>query len=283
MSHAPFCETLRETHFDICTSLAISTANYFEEDVSEHSGFELCYTVGNSHYYRHVRNRSWHLIPGQLMVLNGLEKHREECTKTPTISGIRSLIIEPRFIGNLLRETGIDPNELVFDDLIIPLKPNLQTLLDAIFAFKETSGASHIAYDCLLTELLIVLIHSIKNTHTKKLELLRKTGHFPNCSLRAKQAIHDHIFSTDVDLEMIARASGLSKYHFIRDFKKNTGISPIQYMNQLRVDFVKQQLLHTSRSITEISTAMGYRDISTFNKSFKKYVGVSPSTFIQHK
>lgn len=276
----PYCETRRAEHFGICTTLRISTANYFEEDLTEHPGLELCYTVGQSHYYRQVRGRSWHLVPGQLMVLNGFEPHLEECSKSPTIPEIRSVIIEPGFVDSVFPDALLNARECVFDQLVVPLSSSLRVLLDAVFSLKATPQVSRIAYDCLMTELVAELALSLKHSASDKLRALEMTGHFPGYFVKAKRLIREHVLSGEsLDLETIARSVGVSKFHFVRAFKQCAGISPIQYLNAFRVDLVKQRIVETRTSMIEIASELGYGDLSTFNKAFKKFAGVSPSVY----
>jgi AraC-like DNA-binding protein len=279
MEVQPLCNTWRADHFEICTTLRISTSNYFENDFASHPGIELCYTVGSSRYHRRVRGKSWYMVPGQLMVINGLEEHVEECAKNPTIPDIRSVIIEPQFIKSLFSETTLDPNEWMFDQILVPLTPSIRGCLDALFAFVAAPGISRFAYDCLLTELLIEIALGTRNSASDHLKHLQRTGHFPKGFVKAKQCIYEGVCSEDLDLDEIARRAGVSKFHFIRDFKRCVGVSPIRYVNAMRVDFVKQKLAGTSAPVSRIAGEMGYLDLSTFNKMFKKVSGVTPSQY----
>jgi iron complex transport system substrate-binding protein len=78
---------------------------------------------------------------------------------------------------------------------------------------------------------------------------------------------------------MLARESGLSKFHLIRVFKKNVGISPAKYLNQIKMDLAKHWLLKSKKSVLSIAMDLGFSDLSTFNKAFKKATAFSPSGF----
>lgn len=158
MGVAAFCTTRRENHFGVCTTLRISTSNYFKEEETGHRGIELCWTRRDSHYYRRVRGRSVHVVPGRLMVLNGLERHAEECSKTSTIPEIRAVIIAPRFIEEVFRDVDLDVDELSFDPLSVSLKPDMRGRLDDLFSLKATPGVSRVAFDCLMTEIAVDLV-----------------------------------------------------------------------------------------------------------------------------
>ncbi|GEL77561.1 helix-turn-helix transcriptional regulator [Tenuibacillus multivorans] len=79
--------------------------------------------------------------------------------------------------------------------------------------------------------------------------------------------------------EDIARHVGYSHYHFVRIFKKETGISPRHFLSALRIEASKQKLFDSKRSILNALLQVGYKSIGTFSSKFKQFVGVSPKTF----
>jgi AraC-like DNA-binding protein len=273
------CQTHRESHFGICTTLDVSTANYSEDGEAEHSGFEICFTLEDSFHYRKFRNRTHLLSPGQLMVFNARERHIEECSKSPSIRRLRTVIIAPEFINKIFDDLSLDADELVFDDILVPTSKKMHQLLAAVFQFKETPWASSVIFDCLMTEIVIEMVTKFRNGQSRRIQSRVATGHFPKSIFRAKEIMRESAYSETADLEEIARCAGLSKFHFVREFKKNVGVSPIRYLNQLRVDIAKEKLKSSQASIAHLAMGMGYDDLSTFNKSFRKISGVAPSQY----
>lgn len=64
-----------------------------------------------------------------------------------------------------------------------------------------------------------------------------------------------------------------------RTFKKVTGISPIEYIQQFRIVKAAERLLHTNQSIKEISTAVGIENPEYFATLFKKKTGFTPTEY----
>jgi AraC family transcriptional regulator len=85
-------------------------------------------------------------------------------------------------------------------------------------------------------------------------------------------------FLEKIDIETIAKAIGLSEYHFIRLFKKAFSISPYQYIISRRLEFSKILLLD-NHSVQETAFLVGFADVFSFSKSFKSTFGVSPNGF----
>lgn len=64
---------------------------------------------------------------------------------------------------------------------------------------------------------------------------------------------------------------------FTRAFKANTSMSFIQYLHYLRVHHSREELLYTSKSVTQIALDNGFNDLPIFNKVFKKTFGITPA------
>ncbi len=85
-----------------------------------------------------------------------------------------------------------------------------------------------------------------------------------------------------IRLEEIAGHCGLSVSHFCMIFKENTSQTPIEYMNNLRVQKACQLLDLTTQRINEISAVLGFSDPFYFTRVFKKSIGQSPVQYRKH-
>ncbi|BBH22723.1 transcriptional regulator [Paenibacillus baekrokdamisoli] len=77
----------------------------------------------------------------------------------------------------------------------------------------------------------------------------------------------------------IAAQLGISGRHFQRSFKKQTGMTFLEYIQNARIDQSCQLLLSTTDKITHIAAIVGYHDIKYFNALFKKKTGVTPRQY----
>ncbi len=91
----------------------------------------------------------------------------------------------------------------------------------------------------------------------------------------------DTNLNTHITIDEIAHVACLHPNYFINYFKKITGLSPLAYINQRRIDKAKQLLLLSEMSIKHIAAETGYKNEFYFSKSFKKHTGYSPSQFKQ--
>ncbi|HTS51926.1 MAG TPA: AraC family transcriptional regulator [Burkholderiales bacterium] len=85
-------------------------------------------------------------------------------------------------------------------------------------------------------------------------------------------------YSRDVSLNDIAEAVHLSPFHVARLFKHALGVSPHQYLIQVRVNSARSLLVAGSgeRSLAEVATAVGFADQSHLTRHFKRILGVTP-------
>jgi len=72
---------------------------------------------------------------------------------------------------------------------------------------------------------------------------------------------------------------GVSIAHFRKLFKKETGLSPVQYSLKSRLQKAAQMLVTTPLPVKEVAQQSGFNDIYYFSKLFKKYQGFSPRTY----
>ncbi|OBZ18287.1 AraC family transcriptional regulator [Bacillus sp. FJAT-27264] len=91
----------------------------------------------------------------------------------------------------------------------------------------------------------------------------------------------DNHLAEPVKLGHLAEVCHGSPYHLHRTFKKVTGITPVDYLQQQRVAKAKQDLLHTEQGVAEIGQSVGLPNTSYFITLFKSKTGYTPSQFRQ--
>ena len=82
-----------------------------------------------------------------------------------------------------------------------------------------------------------------------------------------------------VTLADLARTAGLSRYHFLRTFKRVTGITPHQWVLRNRLRQAAERLVSNREPVTDIALDVGFDDLSNFIRSFRREFGVSPRRY----
>lgn len=106
--------------------------------------------------------------------------------------------------------------------------------------------------------------------HTRK-ELYRRL-------CKAKEYMQG-TFTQSPAIQEIARYANLSEFHFFRLFKQVYGITPHNYLMQLKLNYASQLLKESGLSIAETAALSGFSDVFAFSKAFKKRRGVTPGAW----
>ncbi len=85
-------------------------------------------------------------------------------------------------------------------------------------------------------------------------------------------------YSEDLNLETVADTAGFSKYHFSRLFKQYTDSTFYDYLCKRRIIEAKK-LLVTNMPVTDVAFQVGFNNLTTFCRCFKKYTGCSPTQY----
>lgn len=106
--------------------------------------------------------------------------------------------------------------------------------------------------------------------------LLNAKGGLSISSTRLVQQFLSKNFSRKLSLAEMAAVCDLSPYHFVRAFSKTFGVSPHQYVLNLRLDFAEKLLADRRMSITDIADLSGFSSQSHFTTTMKRYRNVTP-------
>src|SRR5690606_28870089 len=99
---------------------------------------------------------------------------------------------------------------------------------------------------------------------------------------RAIQTAQDWLsshFSVANSLEEMVKRAGLTERTFKRRFTQATGMSPIAYVQRLRIEEAKRRLERTEASVDEISWQVGYEEPAFFRRLFKRVTGLAPGSY----
>ena len=122
---------------------------------------------------------------------------------------------------------------------------------------------------------------------TKKLFFEREKNLSPQKIKRTKllQAITNYInkhYRENLTLKKISEEIYISENYISHLFKRETGITPMQYLMQRRLGEAQSLLTESNRQIAEIADSLGFNSDAYFSKMFKKYVKVTPKEYRQY-
>ena len=115
-------------------------------------------------------------------------------------------------------------------------------------------------------------------THTVIHEFGRLQNPRPSdLTMRIRAYIRTHLHQR-MTLDDLAREADMSKYHFSRVFKQTTGQTPMELVNQMRVEKVQDLLLHTNLTLAAIAAQVGLVDASHLSHMFRLLTERSPGS-----
>ncbi len=86
-------------------------------------------------------------------------------------------------------------------------------------------------------------------------------------------------FRRNLTTEELAEFCHMHPTHFIRAFKTKMAQTPHQYINDIRMEYARQLLDRSDRSIVEIAEEAGFYDLAHFSRRFKRYFAMSPTQY----
>ena len=96
--------------------------------------------------------------------------------------------------------------------------------------------------------------------------------------LKAKDLADARYFER-LDVDDMARAAGLSRAHFSREFRAAFGESPHNYLLTRRMERAAALLRHTDRSVADVCFSVGFQSVGSFTTTFRRTYGVTPTAY----
>ena len=211
-------------------------------------------------------------------------KSEEQAHTTTCFAGLKETAIPVRASGQTIAflSTGQifdrKPTEKEFDALADALRESgfaekrIQSLRKSYFSTQVVEPERYQGMVTLIGVFALQLSESLNR-------LMIEDSHAdPPVVVTAKQYINAHL-EDRITLDEVAAHVCVSPYYFCKIFKQATGMTLTEYVNRRRVERAKRKLLVPHARVTEVAYDVGYQSLSQFNRSFLKYVGMSPTQF----
>lgn len=111
------------------------------------------------------------------------------------------------------------------------------------------------------------------------------TDEHPPYSMRLARQVRDLLDkmggekSRNSSIQDALSRSGYSYAHLCRTFRKEYGLSPLQYLRQIQIDQAKRLFQETTLNVEQVGYSLGFTDTNYFSQLFKKSTGLTPSVF----
>lgn len=188
-----------------------------------------------------------------------------------------SMLLMDRFIRRVAQETGADPDAFEVAPSFNTFDPSIERIGLSLLSEMKTRG---LGGELFAESLANVLALQVLRSHSSLGRASRRrVGSEGGASKRALSRATDYIndnLSQKLTLAEIAEAAYMSPRHFSRSFKKDTGLSPHQYVIHRRVERAKALLANTDLTLAEVARAVGFAHHSHLTSHVRRRLGVSP-------
>lgn len=165
------------------------------------------------------------------------------------------------------------------DPLFVGLDTNrVERLFDELLGLIRGQPAG---YELKSAGAILALLGELSATRGRTHEMVTLAGRAAVLSDPVRHGI-DYItrfYETPLPLKRIADVTGVSMFHFARLFRKETGVTPIEYLNRYRVEQAKRLLGYSSKPISQIGAMVGIKDPTYFVRLFRRHAGMTPNEF----
>lgn len=170
-------------------------------------------------------------------------------------------------------------SELLFRELFVEPDTRLRFLIQTVSEELRLSQAGRsVVIDATVNQIIVYMLRNLMTVRRgMKLELSR-VGVVDRRLRRAIEFMYLHS-AEELSLSEIAREAFLSAYHFARLFKRITGLTPHNYLANIRIEQARHLLGTSDLSINAIATRVGYESQSHFAKLFRAATGLTPKEF----
>lgn len=193
-------------------------------------------------------------------------------------------VIRPRPEVQWILEIASDSAEECLEGKPFELKfqmnlrdPQVKQLIEVLQAEVESGCPSGPLFGETIGQSLMIYLAQRHSSNSPSIG--QPTGGLPRSRLnRALEYIEANL-DRALHLDELAKASGLSSFHFAKLFKQSTGVSPHQYVLQTRLERAKELLCNPEISLSQVSLEAGFADQSHLTNVFRRFLGVSPAKF----
>ncbi|MBR4992701.1 MAG: AraC family transcriptional regulator [Lachnospiraceae bacterium] len=271
----------------------MSTRKYFFSDkIVEHMDFKLLYVnhmkyEGKWEYQSHSHN-----FTQIFYFLNGKGSFTLDGTPYPIKSG-DIVIVNPHIIHKKHSDSRYRLEYIVFavEDLSFKFGSGLMNRDFAIYG-SDKESKNYLAlltmmineaekaqgnYELICKDMAEIFIANLARSKNLGILFTDDPMMSKECSI-AKSYIDTH-YMDNLTLEQLSEITHVSKYYLIHSFDKYMGDSPMNYLQQKRIQVAERLLATTGYSVSTIASNVGFSSQSYFAQVFKKYYGTTPAQY----
>jgi AraC family transcriptional regulator len=212
--------------------------------------------------------------PGQISICPANKLHSGRLRHE---GGHIAVFLEPEFLAQAM-ENGVSPERIELRWELGIDSPPLRELVLLLHAEGTRPTAANGHYATAIARL--IAIHLVQHHSVQMTDSAKRGGLSPS-RLRQVAALVETRLGTELSLDEMAKAAGMSVFHFSRVFRQSTGMSPFQYVLKCRIERARELLLAPHARIGDVALECGFCDQAHFTRHFKRLTGSTPAAFVR--
>ncbi|MBK5271298.1 MAG: helix-turn-helix transcriptional regulator [Bacteroidia bacterium] len=275
------------------TSNSIINARASNIAYPEHwGGFSIKCAFGGEEFYQ-VQNRKYAVNDNNFLIFNEGQHYSsyifsnsivESFTLNFTSGFVQEVNSNCLHSDEQLLDNPFDAGK-VNTEFVEKLYQHNNTVSPILFKIRELTRNFN-ANKGAITELYYQLMEKLLLLHK---EVAREIDFIKACKPSTRKELYrrlhyakdyiDSCYASEITLQELSLISLMNAAYFLRQFKKYFRITPYQYLMRRRIQAAAEMMPDTRLTISDICTAVGYQDASSFTKLFKKLYGLSPEKY----
>lgn len=242
-----------------------------------HACYEIYYMLSGERYY-FIKDSTFHVKKGDLVIINKYELHRTTCVNNPIHERIVINFKDEFLKGHLESINDIDLLNVFKQDMnVIILNINHQNYIESLLLrmVKENQRKTHGYYTYLKLMLMELLVFIGRYSQYAEVNKIEHPGTIDKKISDVARYINEN-YMHDVSLNSVAQIFYVSPFYLSKMFKKVTGFNFVEYINHVRIKEAQKILRGTKLSVPQVVEKVGFDSIPHFGRVFKKICGVSP-------
>lgn len=260
-----------------CVTDVICTAGPGDRPFEEqHSAVCVAAVMQGTFQYRSTRGSAV-LSPGALLLGNA--GHCFECGhEHGTGDRCLSFKVTPDYLETIV--AGSSARQAAFSVPNLPPMPSLASLLAMAEAARDEGDAGQ------FEELVIAIVDAVAtvlgNATGQVRAPMRQDERRVTEALRVIELRAEDL-EPGLSMTELASEVGMSPFHFLRMFRQIVGMTPYQFVLHTRLHRAAVRLRRSREAVSSIALEAGFGDLSTFNRRFRRVMGLSPSAYRARK
>jgi transcriptional regulator GlxA family with amidase domain len=228
-----------------------------------HPGIELAW-IDTGHVHYAVGSTEISAGPGAVVVVPTWAEHTT--TFDTAVRGI-ALQLDPELVAEISDAAAPRSARLSAGQADPGTIPTLVTLLEREIA--RAAAGWRIAADALIEAIVVEMLRAAPGASDGRAARDARIA-------AAVDAIETR-YAEPLSVDDLARAAGMSRFHFSRLFREQIGEAPYQHLLRIRIARAAELLRHHRRSVTEAALEVGFQDLGRFSRVFRAQIGCLPS------